>query len=74
MKEKNPKSKSRHKKKLSKLRIAVIVLVILILAIVGLCIAIVWQITGGGVDIVDPSDVDPTALWTHPTWIRQQKR
>lgn len=61
MKEKIPKSKSRHKKKHSKLKIAVIVLVVLLLAIVGLCVAIVWQITGSGVDIVDPSEVDPTA-------------
>lgn len=61
MKEKIPKSKSRHKKKHSKLKIAVIVLVVLLLAIVGLCVAIVWQITGSGVDVVDPSEVDPTA-------------
>ena len=61
MKEKIPKSKSRHKKKHSKLKIAVIVLVILLLVIAGLCAAIVWQITGGGVDVVDPSEVDPTA-------------
>ena len=49
------------KKKHGKRRIVLIILAVLILAIVGLCIAIVWQITGGGVDIVDPSDVDPTA-------------
>lgn len=61
MKEKIPKSKNRHKKKNSKLKIAVIVLVILLLVIAGLCAAIVWQITGGGVDVVDPSEVDPTA-------------
>ena len=49
------------KKKLSKFKIVLIILAVIILAIVGLCIAIVWQITGGGVDVVDPSEVDPTA-------------
>ena len=49
------------KKKFSKFKIVLIILAVIILAIVGLCISIVWQITGGGVDVVDPSEVDPTA-------------
>lgn len=64
MKEKIPRAEKKgekKKKKRSKLRIVIIVLVVLLLAIVGLCVAIVWQITGSGVDIVDPSEVDPTA-------------
>ncbi len=55
------RKRRKKRKKHSKLKIAVIVLVILLLAIAGLCAAIVWQITGGGVDVVDPSEVDPTA-------------
>lgn len=55
------KKQKKKKKKLSKLKIAIIVLVVLIVAIVGMVAAIVWQITGNGVDIVDPSDVDPKA-------------
>lgn len=64
MKEKIPRAEKKgekKKKKRSKLRIVIIVLVVLLLAIVGLCVAIVWQITGSGVDVVDPSEVDPTA-------------
>lgn len=64
MKEKIPKAEKKgekKKKKRSKLRIVIIILVVLLLAIVGLCVAIVWQITGSGVDVVDPSEVDPTA-------------
>lgn len=47
--------------KLSKLKIVILIVVVLLLIIAGLCGAIVWQITGGGVDIVDPSKVDPKA-------------
>lgn len=64
MKEKIPRAEKKgekKKKKRSKLRIVIIILVVLLLAIVGLCVAIVWQITGSGVDVVDPSEVDPTA-------------
>lgn len=64
MKEKIPRAEKKgekKKKKRSKLRIVIIILVVLLLAIAGLCVAIVWQITGSGVDVVDPSEVDPTA-------------
>ena len=64
MKEKIPRAEKKgekKKKKRSKLRIVIIILVVLLLAIVGLCVASVWQITASGVDVVDPSEVDPTA-------------
>ena len=53
--------KEKGRRKLSKLQAALIILAVLIFMIIGLCAAIIWQITGGGVEVVDPSDVDPTA-------------